>query len=92
MPVDECVEGEKDGRTVLAQVLGDMIWGELSDCLIQDCLVYSIPTNSNKLEQYVEVGCSPQNSCSAKSGKTASVVIVTGLPLILSVPCCPRRL
>ncbi|XP_025063448.1 centromere/kinetochore protein zw10 homolog isoform X1 [Alligator sinensis] len=55
VPVDERVEGEKDGRSVLAQVLGDMIWGELSDCLIQDCLVYSIPTNSNKLEQYVEV-------------------------------------
>ncbi|XP_019412069.1 PREDICTED: centromere/kinetochore protein zw10 homolog [Crocodylus porosus] len=55
MPVDECVEGEKDGCTVLAQVLGDIIWEELSDCLIQDCLVYSIPTNSNKLEQYVEV-------------------------------------
>uniref|UniRef100_A0A672V7I0 Centromere/kinetochore protein zw10 homolog n=1 Tax=Strigops habroptila TaxID=2489341 RepID=A0A672V7I0_STRHB len=39
----------------LAELLGDMIWEELSDCLIQNCLVNSIPTNSSKLEQYIEV-------------------------------------
>uniref|UniRef100_A0A8C6JEF3 Centromere/kinetochore protein zw10 homolog n=1 Tax=Melopsittacus undulatus TaxID=13146 RepID=A0A8C6JEF3_MELUD len=39
----------------LAELLGDMIWEDLSDCLIQNCLVNSIPTNSSKLEQYIEV-------------------------------------
>uniref|UniRef100_A0A8C9FCH9 Centromere/kinetochore protein zw10 homolog n=1 Tax=Pavo cristatus TaxID=9049 RepID=A0A8C9FCH9_PAVCR len=43
------------GLITLAELLGDMIWEELSDCLIQDCLVNSIPTNSSKLEQYIEV-------------------------------------
>uniref|UniRef100_A0A8B9I7J3 Centromere/kinetochore protein zw10 homolog n=1 Tax=Anser brachyrhynchus TaxID=132585 RepID=A0A8B9I7J3_9AVES len=43
------------GKVTLAELLGDMIWEELSDCLIQNCLVNSIPTNSSKLEQYIEV-------------------------------------
>uniref|UniRef100_A0A8C9FCG8 Centromere/kinetochore protein zw10 homolog n=1 Tax=Pavo cristatus TaxID=9049 RepID=A0A8C9FCG8_PAVCR len=47
---------KKECRVTLAELLGDMIWEELSDCLIQDCLVNSIPTNSSKLEQYIEVG------------------------------------
>lgn len=56
VPVEQCVEDRKEGRVTLAELLGDMIWEELSDCLIQNCLVNSIPTNSSKLEQYVEVG------------------------------------
>uniref|UniRef100_A0A8C8S0S2 Centromere/kinetochore protein zw10 homolog n=1 Tax=Pelusios castaneus TaxID=367368 RepID=A0A8C8S0S2_9SAUR len=55
IPLDEWGEHDKDSRVALAEVLGDMIWEEISDCLIQDCLVYSIPANSSKLEQYVEV-------------------------------------
>ncbi|XP_010184204.1 PREDICTED: centromere/kinetochore protein zw10 homolog [Mesitornis unicolor] len=54
VPLEE-PEDEKDCRVTLAELLGDMIWEELSDCLIQNCLVNSIPTNSSKLEQYIEV-------------------------------------
>lgn len=49
-------EEEEEGRLTLAELLGNMIWEELSDCLIQNCLVNSIPTKSSKLEQYIEVG------------------------------------
>lgn len=56
VPVEQCVEDKKECRVTLAELLGDMMWEELSDCLIQNCLVNSIPTNSSKLEQYIEVG------------------------------------
>ncbi|KAM4704305.1 centromere/kinetochore protein zw10 homolog [Rhinophrynus dorsalis] len=49
---------KRDGETdslVLAEVLGDMIWEDISESIIKDCLVYSIPSNSSKLEQYEEV-------------------------------------
>ncbi|NXT00652.1 ZW10 protein, partial [Jacana jacana] len=46
---------EEEHRVTFAELLGDMIWEELSDCLIQNCLVNSIPTNSSKLGQYIEV-------------------------------------
>ncbi|NXA74573.1 ZW10 protein, partial [Thryothorus ludovicianus] len=48
-------EGRKEGRVTLAELLGELIWEELSDCLIHNCLVNSIPTNSSELEQYKEV-------------------------------------
>ncbi|NXL86174.1 ZW10 protein, partial [Alectura lathami] len=54
VPVEQSV-GDKECRVTLAELLGGMIWEELSDCLIQKCLVNSIPTNSSKLEQYIEV-------------------------------------
>lgn len=56
VPLEEPAEDKKECRVTLAELLGDMIWEELSDCLIQNCLVNSIPTNSSKLEQYIEVG------------------------------------
>ncbi|KFP34128.1 Centromere/kinetochore protein zw10, partial [Colius striatus] len=55
VPLEQPVEDKEDGRVTLAELLGDMIWEELSDCLIHNCLVNSIPTNSSKLEQYIEV-------------------------------------
>ncbi|XP_030320710.1 centromere/kinetochore protein zw10 homolog [Calypte anna] len=55
MSLEQPAEDGKDCRVTLAELLGEMIWGELSDCLIQNCLVNSIPTNSSKLEQYIEV-------------------------------------
>ncbi|NXD64377.1 ZW10 protein, partial [Eolophus roseicapillus] len=55
VPLEQPVEDKKGCRVTLAELLGDMIWEELSDCLIQNCLVNSIPTNSSKLEQYIEV-------------------------------------
>uniref|UniRef100_A0A803VUK7 Zw10 kinetochore protein n=1 Tax=Ficedula albicollis TaxID=59894 RepID=A0A803VUK7_FICAL len=49
------LEQPGEGRVILAELLGELIWEELSDCLIHNCLVKSIPTNSSKLEQYKEV-------------------------------------
>ncbi|XP_069803886.1 centromere/kinetochore protein zw10 homolog isoform X1 [Dendropsophus ebraccatus] len=48
-------QGEEENKVVLAEVLGDLIWEDISESIIKDCLVYSIPNNSNKLEQYEEV-------------------------------------
>ncbi|XP_065508090.1 centromere/kinetochore protein zw10 homolog isoform X2 [Caloenas nicobarica] len=55
VPLEQPAEDRKDCRVILPELLGDVIWEELSDCLIQNCLVNSIPTNSSKLEQYIEV-------------------------------------
>lgn len=55
LPLDTDLENEKTSKIILAEMLGDMIWEDLSECLIKNCLVYSIPTNSSKLQQYEEV-------------------------------------
>ncbi|XP_071432437.1 centromere/kinetochore protein zw10 homolog [Pithys albifrons albifrons] len=55
VPLEQPGEDRKDGRVTLAELLGELIWEELSNCLVQNCLVNSIPTNSSKLEQYAEV-------------------------------------
>ncbi|NXG01119.1 ZW10 protein, partial [Sakesphorus luctuosus] len=55
VPLEQPGENRKDGRVTLAELLGELIWEELSNCLVQNCLVNSIPTNSSKLEQYAEV-------------------------------------
>ncbi|KAM8927590.1 centromere/kinetochore protein zw10 homolog [Pelodytes ibericus] len=55
VPVQDSQRGEVSNNVVLAEVLGDMIWEEISESIIKECLVYSIPTNSGKLEQYEEV-------------------------------------
>ncbi|XP_032905823.1 centromere/kinetochore protein zw10 homolog isoform X4 [Amblyraja radiata] len=39
----------------LAELLGGMIWEELSEIIIKNCLVFSIPANSSQLELYEEV-------------------------------------
>uniref|UniRef100_A0A2I3HV93 Centromere/kinetochore protein zw10 homolog n=1 Tax=Nomascus leucogenys TaxID=61853 RepID=A0A2I3HV93_NOMLE len=54
-PLDTDLENEKTSTVPLAEMLGDMIWEDLSECLIKNCLVYSIPTNSSKLQQYEEI-------------------------------------
>lgn len=40
------------GDKKLSTVLGDLIWEEISHCIIHECLLYSIPTNSSQLEKY----------------------------------------
>lgn len=40
------------GDKNLSAVLGELIWEEISQCIIHECLLYSIPTNSNQLEEY----------------------------------------
>ncbi|XP_040832898.1 centromere/kinetochore protein zw10 homolog [Ochotona curzoniae] len=55
LPLDADLENEKPSAVVLAEILGDIIWEDLSECLIKNCLVYSIPTNSSKLQQYEEI-------------------------------------
>uniref|UniRef100_A0A8C5EPR6 Centromere/kinetochore protein zw10 homolog n=1 Tax=Gouania willdenowi TaxID=441366 RepID=A0A8C5EPR6_GOUWI len=39
----------------LSTLLGEMIWEELSQCIIHECLLYSIPSDSSLLEQYSTV-------------------------------------
>ncbi|XP_053451310.1 centromere/kinetochore protein zw10 homolog isoform X2 [Nycticebus coucang] len=55
LPLDPELEKEKTSTIILAEMLGDVIWEDLSECLIKNCLVYSIPTNSSKLQQYEEI-------------------------------------
>uniref|UniRef100_A0A0D9S319 Centromere/kinetochore protein zw10 homolog n=1 Tax=Chlorocebus sabaeus TaxID=60711 RepID=A0A0D9S319_CHLSB len=55
LSLDSDLENEKTSTVSLAEMLGDMIWEDLSECLIKNCLVYSIPTNSSKLQQYEEI-------------------------------------
>jgi centromere/kinetochore protein ZW10 len=55
LPINSDLENEKTHTIILAEMLGDVIWEDLSECLIKNCLVYSIPTNSSKLQQYEEV-------------------------------------
>ncbi|XP_045139514.1 centromere/kinetochore protein zw10 homolog [Echinops telfairi] len=55
LPLDAEQDNEKTPAILLAEMLGDLIWEDLSECLIKNCLVYSIPTNSSKLQQYEEV-------------------------------------
>ncbi|XP_047234193.1 centromere/kinetochore protein zw10 homolog [Girardinichthys multiradiatus] len=43
------------GDKKLSAILGELIWEEVSKCIIHDCLVYSIPTNSSDLERYNSV-------------------------------------
>lgn len=40
------------GDRKLSAILGELIWEEMSQCIIHECLVYSIPTNSSQLEKY----------------------------------------
>ncbi|XP_061819035.1 centromere/kinetochore protein zw10 homolog [Nerophis lumbriciformis] len=40
------------GDKKLTAILGELIWEELSRCIIHECLPQSIPTNSSQLEQY----------------------------------------
>uniref|UniRef100_A0A3Q3XAX4 Centromere/kinetochore protein zw10 homolog n=1 Tax=Mola mola TaxID=94237 RepID=A0A3Q3XAX4_MOLML len=43
------------GDKKLSAILGELIWEETSQCIIHECLVYSIPNNSNELEKYSTV-------------------------------------
>lgn len=40
------------GDKKLSAILGELIWEEMSQCIIHECLLYSIPTNSSQLEKY----------------------------------------
>ncbi|XP_037697420.1 centromere/kinetochore protein zw10 homolog [Choloepus didactylus] len=55
LPLVTDLENEKTSKITLTEMFGDMIWEDLSECLIKNCLVYSIPTNSSKLQQYEEI-------------------------------------
>ncbi|XP_066228983.1 centromere/kinetochore protein zw10 homolog [Saccopteryx leptura] len=55
LPLDTDLENEEPSKIILTEMLGDVIWEDLSECLIKNCLVYSIPTNSSKLQQYEEI-------------------------------------
>ncbi|XP_003472868.2 centromere/kinetochore protein zw10 homolog [Cavia porcellus] len=55
LPLDTDVENENSSKIPLSEVLGSVIWEDLSECLIKNCLVYSIPASSSKLQQYTEI-------------------------------------
>ncbi|KAI5622450.1 centromere/kinetochore protein zw10-like, partial [Silurus asotus] len=40
------------GEKKVSALLGEQIWEEMSDCIIRECLLYSIPTNSSQLAAY----------------------------------------
>ncbi|XP_041749788.1 centromere/kinetochore protein zw10 homolog [Coregonus clupeaformis] len=43
------------GERKVSVILGDLVWQEMSHCIIHECLLYSIPTNSCQLQQYSAV-------------------------------------
>lgn len=43
------------GDRKLAAIFGELIWQEISQCIIHECLLYSIPTNSSQLEKFDSV-------------------------------------
>lgn len=43
------------GDKKLSAILGELIWEEMSRCIIHECLVHSIPNNSSQLEKYSTV-------------------------------------
>ncbi|XP_055963545.1 centromere/kinetochore protein zw10 homolog [Sorex fumeus] len=55
LPINNDLESGKVSEIILPEILGELIWEDLSECLIKNCLVYSIPTNSSKLQQYEEI-------------------------------------
>ncbi|XP_053703305.1 centromere/kinetochore protein zw10 homolog [Synchiropus splendidus] len=40
------------GDRSLSAIMGELIWEEISQCIIHECLLYSIPANSSQLETY----------------------------------------
>ncbi|XP_067910159.1 centromere/kinetochore protein zw10 homolog isoform X2 [Heterodontus francisci] len=55
VPLWDSVDCNVKQDVILAEMLGDMIWEDLSEIIIKNCLVYSIPANSSQLDQYEEV-------------------------------------
>ncbi|KAL0994512.1 hypothetical protein UPYG_G00123220 [Umbra pygmaea] len=43
------------GERKVSLILGELIWQEMSHCIINECLLYSIPANSSQLEHYILV-------------------------------------
>ncbi|XP_053335210.1 centromere/kinetochore protein zw10 homolog [Clarias gariepinus] len=43
------------GEKKVSAILGDQIWEEMSDCIIRESLLHSIPTNSSQLASYDKV-------------------------------------
>uniref|UniRef100_A0AAY4DQM3 Zw10 kinetochore protein n=1 Tax=Denticeps clupeoides TaxID=299321 RepID=A0AAY4DQM3_9TELE len=43
------------GEQKVSLVVGDLIWEDLSDCIIKECLLHSIPSSSCQLDQYSAV-------------------------------------
>uniref|UniRef100_A0A673KGA7 Centromere/kinetochore protein zw10 homolog n=1 Tax=Sinocyclocheilus rhinocerous TaxID=307959 RepID=A0A673KGA7_9TELE len=47
--------GDQKNEKKVSEILGDLIWEEMSECIIRECLVHSIPANSSQLAEYSEV-------------------------------------
>ncbi|KAM9540225.1 centromere/kinetochore protein zw10 homolog [Salvelinus alpinus] len=50
--LDVSVADVSVGERKVSVILGDLVWQEMSHCIIHECLLHSIPTNSSQLEQY----------------------------------------
>ncbi|XP_078282842.1 centromere/kinetochore protein zw10 homolog isoform X2 [Rhinoraja longicauda] len=55
IPLWDAVDCKEKQDINLPELLGGMIWEELSEIIIKNCLVFSIPANSCQLELYEEV-------------------------------------
>ncbi|XP_072886140.1 centromere/kinetochore protein zw10 homolog [Hemitrygon akajei] len=55
VPLWDSVDCKEKQVINLPELLGGMIWEELSEIIIKNCLVFSIPANSSQLELYEEV-------------------------------------
>ncbi|XP_059812824.1 centromere/kinetochore protein zw10 homolog [Hypanus sabinus] len=55
VPLWDSMDCKEKQAINLAELLGGMIWEELSEIIIKNCLVFSIPANSSQLELYEEV-------------------------------------
>lgn len=52
-----CFPDVSIGSKKLSAILAELIWEEMSQCIIHECLVNSIPTDSSELKNYSTVEC-----------------------------------
>lgn len=60
------------GEKKLSSILGELIWEEISQCIINECLLHSIPDNSSQLEEYSAVRVKQQLICCASVSSSPS--------------------
>lgn len=50
-----CSSDVSIGERKLSSIVGELIWEEISQCIINECLLHSIPDNSSQLDEYSAV-------------------------------------
>lgn len=69
-----CFPDVSIGSKKLSAILGELIWEEMSQCIIHECLVNSIPTDSSELKNYSAVRSKRFVNCFLSSIQVSSVV------------------